>query len=141
MNCPACGAESSGRYCKACGAALPAAPSHVNVLPDHAASALAYVLGAITGVLFLTLEPYNRSPEVRFHAWQSVLLSVVVLAVLLVGPLCATVLPWALIAVTGFVVLGLVMALLVVWLAVMYKAYVGERWVLPIIGAIALRKA
>jgi uncharacterized membrane protein len=60
---------------------------------------------------------------------------------LLVGPLCATVLPWALIAVTGFVVLGLVMALLVVWLAVMYKAYVGERWVLPIIGAIALRKA
>ncbi|MDX1981265.1 MAG: hypothetical protein SFV51_13430, partial [Bryobacteraceae bacterium] len=136
------GAEVDGRYCKKCGASLGApTSSQVNILPDHAAAALSYVLGAITGVLFLTLEPYNRNPEVRFHAWQSVLFSLIVLAIIAAGPLSATVLPWALIAVVGFVELGLVFAMLAVWLALMYKAYVGERWVLPVIGPIALRKA
>ncbi|PYQ37482.1 MAG: hypothetical protein DMG99_20935, partial [Acidobacteria bacterium] len=44
-------------------------------LTPNLAGALAYILGLITGVLFLVLEPYKRDPFVRFHAMQSVLYS------------------------------------------------------------------
>ena len=36
------------------------------------AAALSYALGAITGVLFLVLEPYKNNRFVRFHAIQSI---------------------------------------------------------------------
>ncbi len=110
-------------------------------MPDHAASALSYVLGPISGVFFLTLEPYSRKREVRFHAWQSILFGSLAFAIFLAGPLLSFFVPMTMLAVIGFAELALLMASLVVWMILMYRAYVGERWVLPVIGPMADRKA
>jgi len=45
-------------------------------MTDNVAGALCYLVGFITGVLFLILEPYSKRPFVRFHAFQSVFFSV-----------------------------------------------------------------
>ena len=42
-------------------------------LNKNTSAALSYVLGAITGVIFLVLE---KDPFVRFHAMQSIVFSV-----------------------------------------------------------------
>ena len=46
-----------------------AAASNNTGLPKKTASALAYVLGPITGVIFLMIE---KDKVVRFHAMQSI---------------------------------------------------------------------
>jgi len=48
------------------------------------ASALCYLFGWLTGVLFLVLEPYNKNRTVRFHAFQSIFLNVGIIAVWIV---------------------------------------------------------
>ncbi len=45
-------------------------------LQENVAAALCYALGFITGILFLVLEPYNKNRNIRFHAFQSIFLSV-----------------------------------------------------------------
>jgi hypothetical protein len=75
--CPSCGASVSGAYCQHCGAAIgsgsgPSPASAANSgLPNNVASALCYLLGFITGIIFLALSPYNRDKTIRFHAFQS----------------------------------------------------------------------
>jgi len=51
--------------------ALPA----LSGLTDNVAATLAYIT-LIPAILFLMLEPYNRRPFVRFHAWQCIFLCV-----------------------------------------------------------------
>jgi uncharacterized membrane protein len=38
----------------------------------NVAGASAYLFGVISGFIFLRVEPYNRNPFVRFHAYQSI---------------------------------------------------------------------
>lgn len=88
---------------------------------------MCYVLGMITGILFLVLEPYNKNPIVRFHAMQSILLNV------------AVVLIWVVIsAVSGGLALILSPlfgpATIVLFLFMAWKAYQKEKLVLPVIG-------
>jgi hypothetical protein len=47
-------------------------PAAAGGMTDNVASALCYVLGLITGILFLVLSPYNQNKTVRFHAFQSI---------------------------------------------------------------------
>ena len=44
-------------------------------LSDNAAGGLAYVT-IIPAIIFLAIAPYNRSSFVRFHAWQSIFLTI-----------------------------------------------------------------
>ena len=88
---------------------------------------LCYPLSFITGILFLVLAPYNRDRFVRFHAWQSIFFF---LAMLLLS-LALQVLPWP------FEWMALYSLRLLAlggtgWL--MYKAYQGERFKLPLVG-------
>ena len=77
--CPSCGAAVEGRYCAKCGTAVDAAATPaVNLpavsapgLPENTAAALCYLLGWVTGIIFLILEPYNKNKLIRFHAFQS----------------------------------------------------------------------
>src|SRR6267154_4263414 len=41
-------------------------------MTDNVAGALCYLIGFITGILFLVLDPYNKSKFVRFHAFQAI---------------------------------------------------------------------
>jgi uncharacterized membrane protein len=92
------------------------------------AAALSYLVGFVTGIIFLVLEKENRF--VRFHALQStllflglVLLNVVLNVVPLLGFLLSV-----------FVLLPVSAVL---WLWMMFKAYQGEEFKLPMIGQIA----
>jgi uncharacterized membrane protein len=111
---------------------------------DNAAAALCYLLGLVTGILFLVLAPYNQNKNVRFHAFQSIFFHVGVIVV------------WIGLFILSFIlhaipVLGAVLQLLlflafglgvfITWLMLMYKAYNNEKLVLPIIGGLAEKQA
>lgn len=97
-------------------------------LSDNAAGALAYVT-IIPAIVFLMLEPYNRSSYVRFHAWQSIFFCIVWLVVnAVVG----------MIPFLGLILVPLVMlGFLAVWVLLLLKASKGERYKLPILGDFA----
>ncbi len=107
-------------------------------LSEAAASGLAY-LTFIPAIIFLIVAPYNQNYNVRFHAWQSIFLSIawavvwIVLMVIGVIPLLNFVL-WALtpIAIIGFFVL---------WVIVLVQAFLGKRFKIPVVGEIALKQA
>jgi len=96
-------------------------------LDENIAGLLCYVVGWITGIIFLILEKENQF--VRFHALQSILtfLPLSVIALLL---------GW--IPFVGWVLAGLVWILtFILWIVLMFKAYRGEKYKLPIAGDIA----
>lgn len=99
-------------------------------LKKNTAGALAYVLGPVTGIIFLILE---KDPFVRFHAVQSIV----------VFTLLWFILPWVL----GLTVILLVLAPIVwvvsfvLWLMCIYKAWMGEEWEVPVLGKFARQLA
>ncbi len=98
-------------------------------IDENIEGALSYFLGFITGILFLLLE--KDCKFVRFHAMQSTivfLLLIVINAVLGVIPLL-----WMIFPLIGLVELAL-------WLLLMYKAYKGEVFKLPVIGDMAAKQ-
>jgi uncharacterized membrane protein len=97
-------------------------------LDANFAAALSYLVGFVTGIAFLVFEKENRF--VRFHAMQSTLVfaGIVALDILLqIVPLLGAL-------VVVFVVIPVSAAL---WLLLMFKAYQGEEFKLPMIGQIA----
>jgi uncharacterized membrane protein len=84
-----------------------------------------YLVGFVTGIIVLLAEKENKF--VRFHAMQSTLffIGVVVIDVLL-----------QVIPLLGFlaVIFIVIPASAVVWLLLMYKAYQGEEFKLPLVG-------
>jgi uncharacterized membrane protein len=98
---------------------------------SHPIAALTYLLGFVTGILFLYLEPYNQDEFVRFHARQSIGFSVAWFAINIVFGVFISVLPHQLSALLAFIE-GLVnLGLALFWLFLMYKAYSGERYRIP----------
>ena len=97
-------------------------------LDANVAAAVAYVLGWISGVALLLLEHDNRF--VRFHAMQS---TIVFAGLSFAWFLCFSVpfLGWL----VSIFVIPPVSALL--WLLLIFKAYQGERFKLPVVGDMA----
>jgi uncharacterized membrane protein len=98
-------------------------------LDANVAAALSYGLGWITGLAFLLTEP--RNTFVRFHAMQS---TIVFLALSVLSLLLQTVIP---LVGTLLVVFLVIPASAVLWLVLMFKAYQGERFKLPVAGDMA----
>jgi len=148
--CPNCGTETNDRFCAKCGAAVSAPPSGAapggpppaagSGLQENLACALCYVLGLITGILFLVLEPHNRNPKVKFHAFQSIFFNIAYIAIWILLTIISMFMSvFALILVPIHLLVALGAFLL--WLYLMWKAYAGEMVVLPIIGPIARQQA
>jgi uncharacterized membrane protein len=102
--------------------------------PSQPIAALTYLLGFVTGIIFLYLEPYNQDEFVRFHARQSIGFSVGVIAVQVVFAVFIGIMHEVSSGLAGL--LGLVeflvnLGLAVFWLFLMYKAYSGERYRIP----------
>jgi len=94
-------------------------------LPKNTAAALSYVLGPVTGVIFYLLE---KDSFVRFHAMQSIVVFVVLFVLQWVFGLTIVLLPMVpLISILGFVL----------WLLLIYKAWQGEEWEVPVLGKYA----
>ena len=89
------------------------------------AAALSYLVGCVTGIIFLLVEKENKF--VRFHAMQSTLffVGIIIIDVLL-----------QIIPILGFVIVIFVVIPVsaIVWLLMMYKAYQGEEYKLPLVG-------
>lgn len=94
-------------------------------LPRNTAAALSYGLGWITGIVFLLLE---KDPFVRFHAMQSIL-TFGALTLINFIPLIGWVLS-PLVWIFGFIL----------WLVLIYKAYQGEEFKLPVVGKFAKKQ-
>ena len=105
-------------------------PSSTGLEPK-VAGLLSYLLGPLTGILFLVLE--KESGFVRFHAMQSTLtfVSLFVISVVLGA-----------IPVLGGTLSGVIGLLqLVLWVFLMFKAFQGEAYRLPFVGDIAAQRA
>jgi len=112
-------------------------------LTSNVAAALAYVLGFITGIVFLVLEPYKRDRFVRFHAMQSILYSAASLVFRIGwGILVNILMSFTVWAGVVLVPIGLLISLglFAFWLYLMYQAYNNREYRIPFIGAIAAKQ-
>lgn len=106
------------------------APAHSG-LESNVAAALSYLFGFITGIIFLIT---SKDAFVRFHAWQSIVTSI---AVMLVGWVLDSVLGWYWWRVNGIWNL----AVLALFLFLIYKAYSKEKYKIPFFGDLAEKMA
>ena len=96
-------------------------------LEANVAGLLCYVLGWISGLVFILIEKENKF--VRFHAMQSI----IVFGVLSVASIVLRWIPFL-----GLVIVPLIGLLgLVLWIVLMVKAYQGEKYKLPWAGNLA----
>jgi uncharacterized membrane protein len=93
--------------------------------------ALTYLLGFVTGVIFLYLEPYDKDEFVRFHARQSIVYSIAIFVVNIILSVFIAVLPGALGGIIRFLQGLLNIGFAFFWLFLMYKAYAGEKYRIP----------
>lgn len=144
--CGACGAAVSGQSVTTTTGAAPAQPVAASTgMTNNVAGALCYLVGFITGIVFLVLEPYNKNRFVRFHAFQSIIFSVVCIVFSMIWSWIFVSLlftpglgMWGLMSLI-FLIIRL--AMFAAWVFLMYKAYNNEEFKLPIIGDIAAKQA
>jgi uncharacterized membrane protein len=151
--CAKCGAQlaEGASFCSSCGGAVGAAPGAASgaaaslAIASNVAGCLTYILGLMTGILFLVIDPYKNDKFVRFHAFQSIFFSVAIVAFWIGFRILSTIL-----GIISFGILGIVMGLvwlvillviLVYWIFLMYKAYNNERYMIPYIGQLAAQQA
>ena len=111
-------------------------------LDQNFAASLAYLAGPFSGALILLAERANA--YVRFHAYQAIFglggLGLVVVGLLLsafasliFSPSLFTALSWL-----AFITLG---GWIVLWAVLLIQAFTGRVWQLPLVGAMAARRA
>ncbi len=103
-------------------------------LTENTASALCYLFGLVTGIIFLVLAPYNQNRTIRFHAFQSIFLHVAVIIL------------WVILLIVthgfGFLLAPLFgLAVFLLWLYMLYTAYNNKKVKLPVIGDLAEKQA
>ncbi|HZQ55747.1 MAG TPA: hypothetical protein VFB14_26350 [Bryobacteraceae bacterium] len=149
--CPNCGTQTTGAFCPNCGAAAtagagpaagaayapPAGTATTSGMSENVASALSYLFGFITGIIFLVIAPYNQNKTVRFHAFQSIFLSIAVVVVEVA---------WSFISLLthgiGFLLYPILMLCFFgIWLYMMWTAYNNKKVKLPLIGDLAEKQA
>jgi len=110
-------------------------------MEPNVGGALCYLLGILTGILFYVIEKENDF--IRFHAMQSIIVfgGFFVLSTSLsfiTGFLSyIPVFGWIAAVLLGLVSLLLLPVIFVLWLFLMYKAFNGERYELPVVGKYA----
>jgi uncharacterized membrane protein len=98
---------------------------------SQAIAALTYLLGFVTGIIFLYVEPYDKDDFVRFHARQSIAFSIAWFAVNIILSVFIAILPHAIGALLSFLLYVINLAAALLWVFLMYKAFTGERYRIP----------
>ena len=96
-------------------------------LEENVAGLLCYVLGWVTGLVFILIEQENKF--VRFHAMQSIIVfGAITVVAFIFGwiPVIGGIISWIL------WILGLVL-----WIVLMVKAYQGAKYRVPWAGNLA----
>lgn len=138
MNCPRCNSEvpEGAKYCPSCGAVVAATedkPEKVKKaetstgLEPNIAALLSYILGWITGIIFVIVEQKNKF--VRFHAWQSIItFGVLTIAQAILGWIPGAGVPLsAIIGTLAFIL----------WVVLLIEAGTGKVWKVPWAGDLA----
>lgn len=148
--CSSCGAQIADGMttCPACAGRAaatvpPVATASTGGMADNVAGMLAYIT-IIPAIIFLVMEPYNKSRFVRFHSWQNIffhaawivawialmILSAVLAFIPILGHLIAF-LMWMVLAFGG----------VIIWVILLIKANGGQMYKLPFIGDLAEKQA
>jgi uncharacterized membrane protein len=96
-------------------------------IKENVAGLLCYLLGWVTGVIFILIEKDNKF--VRFHAMQSIIVfgGITVINIIL---------GW--IPFVGWIIAWIIWIIaIILWIVLMLKAYKGEKYKLPWIGNFA----
>jgi uncharacterized membrane protein len=108
-------------------------------LSENAAGGLAYIT-IIPAVIFLMIEPYNKSSYIRFHSWQCIFMAIAWIVVDVAIGILARIMSFM--GLLAFALYPLVaLAMLILWIMVLIKAFNGERFKLPVIGDLADKQA
>ena len=99
-------------------------------LEENVAGFLCYLLGFMTGIVFLVVE--KKSSFVKFHAMQSTITFLGLFVIM--GVL-------SFIPIVNLLIVPIWILGLIVWLILMVKALRGERYSLSIVGKMAEEKA
>lgn len=98
-------------------------PTAQSGLKPNTAALLSYLLGYITGIIFLII---SKDKYVRFHAMQSTITFI-----------SLNVIQWIIGYMFPFFYMIVSIISLVLWVVLMYKAYHMEKFKLPVIGDLA----
>ena len=113
-------------------------------LTDEVAGGLAYFT-FIPAIIFLVVAPYNQKASIRFHCWQSILLTaaavIIDIVLMIVFGIVAFILPWYIHGLIATLWLLIDLAWLIIWLVPVINAFQGKRVKLPVIGAFAEKQA
>ena len=143
--CAKCGASVEGRFCPSCGSSMdgaaPPAQAGAGGLTDNVACALCYVLGLVTGIVFLVLAPYNQNKTIRFHAFQAIFAHVAFIIFWIAIVAVNVIMPSFVSLLIGLLSTLVWLAGVVVWILLIVKAYQGQKWVLPVVGPMAEKQA
>lgn len=143
--CPSCGTASSGTSATASGAATAPAPVASTGMSNNVAGMLCYLVGWITGLIFLLIEPYKNDRVVRFHAFQSIFFNVGMIAVWIAYGIVSSILGMVShglsLFITGPLFLILWLGFIACWIFLMVKAYNNQQFKLPIVGDLAAKQA
>lgn len=142
--CTTCGAQipAGATACPACSRAsapgATTAQATVGGLTDNVAGLLAYVT-IIPAIVFLVVEPYNKTRFIRFHSFQSIFFCVAWIALSIAFSIL-TFIPFI-----GLILLPVHLVIwlggLALWIILMLKAYQGQMFKLPVIGDMAEKQA
>lgn len=102
---------------------------------------LCYILGLVTGIIFLVIDPYNKDRFIRFHAFQAIFLHVTWIALYIILGIFDVILPWGFDLIVSILRGVVTIGGLALWILVMVKAYNGEKYKIPVIGDIAEQQA
>jgi uncharacterized membrane protein len=131
--CPKCGQAQAG------GQVVQTSHSTDSGMAENVAGLLCYVLGWVTGIVFLLID---KRPYVRFHAAQSIVVF---------GGLHVINIIIGIMFGTGFMMMGgwgafgmgaalyslISLVAFVLWILLMVKAYQGEKFQVPVAAGIA----
>ena len=110
----------------------PSSGPMIGGLTENTVAALSYIT-FIPAIIFLVMEPYNRSKFVRFHAFQCIVFSVTAFVLHLV---------LMFIPIIGWIMSALLsLVFLVLWIMCILKALKGEWYKLPVVGDFAMEQA
>lgn len=149
-HCSKCGnvVDAGAAFCHNCGAsqgaAVASAPPMASTRPnlaENVAGLLCYVLGWVTGLIFLLID---KRPFVRFHAAQSLILfgglhiiSIILATAFLGGNFFRGSFSWSTFSFWAAIHSLVDLVALIAWIVGMIKAYQHERFRFPIVAEFA----
>ena len=112
-------------------------------LDENIAGMLAYFT-IIPAIVFLLVDPFNRNRFVRFHSFQSIFAHIAWIIVCIALSIVSSILHF--IPVIGWMITAILwpligLAVLIIWVLLVVKAFQHQIYKLPVVGDLAEKQA